>query len=82
MVTELGRQPWIIYGLMRVEEAVAPVRGLAASFTAFTVLYLLLAFIVAYLVRRQVMHAPSMYTAAASGGEREQAPSAEPGGDE
>jgi cytochrome bd-type quinol oxidase subunit 1 len=32
MVTELGRQPWIVYGVMRTQEAVTPMPGIAVPF--------------------------------------------------
>ena len=54
VVTEVGRQPWIIYGLMRVSEAVTPMPGLIVPFLGFTALYVLLAVIVTYLMIRQV----------------------------
>jgi cytochrome d ubiquinol oxidase subunit I len=53
MVTELGRQPWIIYGVMRTAAAVTPMRGLAAPFAAFTLLYVFLAVMVVLILRRQ-----------------------------
>jgi cytochrome d ubiquinol oxidase subunit I len=40
IVTELGRQPWTIYGLMRTSEAVTPVSDVPSSLLVFTVLYL------------------------------------------
>ena len=52
-VTEVGRQPWIIYGVMRTEEAVTPMGGIAIPFLAFTLLYVFLSVIVFYLLRRQ-----------------------------
>src|SRR6202008_3412778 len=54
-VTELGRQPWIIYGIMRTKDAVTPVPGLVAPFITFTVVYLVLAVIVIFLLRRQFL---------------------------
>ncbi len=54
-VTELGRQPWIIYGVMRTSAAVTPMPGLVVPFTTFTTVYLLLAVIVIFLLRRQFM---------------------------
>jgi cytochrome d ubiquinol oxidase subunit I len=54
-VTELGRQPWIIYGVMRTKDAVTPMPGLVVPFTTFTIVYLLLAVIVIFLLRRQFM---------------------------
>jgi cytochrome d ubiquinol oxidase subunit I len=52
-VTELGRQPWIIYGFMRTRDAVTPMPGLVVPFATFTSVYLLLALIVIFLLRRQ-----------------------------
>lgn len=57
IVTEVGRQPWIIYGLMRVEEAVTPMPNLAVPFTVFTALYLLLGVVVIGLLRAHVFAA-------------------------
>ena len=53
IVTEAGRQPWIIYGVMRTESAVTPMPGIVAPFVIFTALYIFLAFIVFFLLRRQ-----------------------------
>jgi cytochrome d ubiquinol oxidase subunit I len=55
MVTEVGRQPWIIYGVMRTSEAVTPMHGLIVPFIIFTILYFLLAAIVVFLLRRQFL---------------------------
>jgi cytochrome d ubiquinol oxidase subunit I len=57
-VTEVGRQPWIIYGLMRTADAVTPMPGLIVPFVTFTLLYLFLAFVVVHLLRRQVFQSP------------------------
>ena len=46
VVTEVGRQPWIIYGVMRTSEAVTPMPGLVVPFLLFTALYIALAAIV------------------------------------
>jgi len=54
-VTELGRQPWIIYGIMRTAEAVTPMPGLIVPFLTFTALYCGLGVIVAVLLYRQVV---------------------------
>src|SRR5258708_24048460 len=43
VVTEVGRQPWIIYGVMRTADAVTPVPGLVVPFITFTLLYIFLA---------------------------------------
>ncbi len=54
VVTEVGRQPWIITNVMRVSEAVTPMPGLAVPFAMFTLLYLGLGGIVLYLMVRQI----------------------------
>ena len=41
-VTEVGRQPWIIQGVMRTTAAVTPASGVVELFIAFSLLYLLL----------------------------------------
>jgi cytochrome d ubiquinol oxidase subunit I len=53
-VTEVGRQPWIIHGIMRTSEAVTPMPNLIVPFTTFTLLYLVLAVVVWRLMRRHV----------------------------
>src|SRR5699024_11840016 len=47
-VTEVGRQPWIIYGIMKTEDALSPMPGLQYSFYMITALYLLLTAIVTW----------------------------------
>ena len=54
LVTELGRQPWIIQGVMRTSEAVTPMPGIAVPFVLFTLLYLLLGAVVVATMRRTV----------------------------
>src|SRR5207253_10782933 len=53
VVTELGRQPWIIYGVMRTKEAVSPMSKIAIPFLLLTLLYVFLSVVVIYLLRRQ-----------------------------
>ncbi len=53
-VTEVGRQPWIIYGYMRTAEAVTPMPNLVVPFIGFTILYIFLSIIVVILLRRQI----------------------------
>ena len=59
-VTEVGRQPWIIYGVMRTSEAVTPMPGLIVPFVTFTVLYIFLAVITVFLLLRQVAASPKV----------------------
>jgi len=54
IVTEVGRQPWIIYGIMRTKDAVTPVPGMVYHFYLFLVLYLGLAVTTVWLLRRQI----------------------------
>ncbi|HEX6125281.1 MAG TPA: cytochrome ubiquinol oxidase subunit I [Pyrinomonadaceae bacterium] len=58
IVTEVGRQPWIIHGVMRTSEAVTSMPGLVVPFITFTVLYIFLAIITAWLLFRQVVASP------------------------
>ena len=53
-VTEVGRQPWIIYNYMRTAEAVTSMPNLVVPFLGFTVLYIFLSIIVVILLRRQI----------------------------
>jgi cytochrome d ubiquinol oxidase subunit I len=54
VVTEVGRQPWIVQGMLRTADAVTPMRGLVVPFTLFTLLYLGLAAVVVTLIRSQI----------------------------
>jgi cytochrome d ubiquinol oxidase subunit I len=60
MVTELGRQPWVIQGVMRTADAVTPMPGLVVPFTFFTLLYIALSAAVVWLMRRQIMKSPDI----------------------
>jgi cytochrome bd ubiquinol oxidase subunit I len=64
-VTEVGRQPWVIYGVMRTADAVTPMPGLGVTFVFFTILYIFLAAAVAHLLWRQVMQSPGLAEATA-----------------
>jgi cytochrome d ubiquinol oxidase subunit I len=59
-VTEVGRQPWIIQGVMRTSAAVTPMRGLVVPFVTFTLLYIFLATMVVWLLFRQVAASPRL----------------------
>ena len=54
VVTEVGRQPWIVYGILRTADVVTPMPGLVVPFTAFTVLYFVLAGVVTLLMWRMI----------------------------
>ena len=53
-VTEVGRQPWVIGGMMRTADAVTPMPGLVVPMTLFTLVYLMLGVVVVVLVRNMV----------------------------
>lgn len=57
-VTEVGRQPWIISGVMKTSDAVTPMPGLVWTFTGFTLLYLLLGAVVAWMMYAQIVRSP------------------------
>jgi cytochrome d ubiquinol oxidase subunit I len=54
VVTEVGRQPWIIHQVMRTSDAVTPMPGLWIPMTTFTVLYLVLAGVVWWAIWRHI----------------------------
>lgn len=58
MVTEFGRQPWVIVGFLRTADAVTTAPGLNISFLLFSFIYILLAFA---LVRLLLGHARSPF---------------------
>jgi cytochrome d ubiquinol oxidase subunit I len=70
-VTEVGRQPWIIYGVMRTRDALTIMPGLVVPFITFTLLYVFLAAIVVWLLFRQVAASPRV-TGKESGNREEQ----------
>jgi cytochrome d ubiquinol oxidase subunit I len=61
MTAEVGRQPWIVYGLMRTRDAVSKVVGAPAllfSIVLFTILDVVLGVLWLYLLRREIVHGP------------------------
>lgn len=54
MVTEMGRQPWIIYRIMRVEDAVTSMPGIVYPLTVITIIYFILTLLSIFLMRRQI----------------------------
>jgi len=59
IVTEVGRQPWVIYGVMRTADGVTPVGGVPATLFGFSLLYLLLGIALAALLRGLATGAPA-----------------------
>ena len=60
VLAEVGRQPWIVYGLMRTSDAASPVAGsqVLMSLVAFIVVYGLLGCLGFYLMARHAMKGP------------------------
>jgi len=54
IVTEVGRQPWVVYGVLRTSDAATPLGTMWLPFVAFTVLYLFLGVVVGAVLWRQV----------------------------
>jgi cytochrome bd ubiquinol oxidase subunit I len=52
VTTEVGRQPWVVYGHMRTEEAVTGADGIPLGYAALVVIYLALAAATTWLLRR------------------------------
>ena len=50
-VTEVGRQPWIVVGLVKTASAVTPMPGLVYPMALFTLLYIGLTAIVVVVMR-------------------------------
>jgi cytochrome d ubiquinol oxidase subunit I len=63
-VTEVGRQPWIIYGVMRTKDAVSSMPGLQYSFYMITAVYILLSLIIIWLMKRQIKTIDQFYPSA------------------
>lgn len=60
-VTEVGRQPWIINGIMRTADAVTPMPGISYSFYLFSAVYISLAVIVTFMLYRQIKMVGKLY---------------------
>ncbi len=55
IVTEMGRQPWVVYGLLKTTDGISPIVGSTTiwiSMIGFTVIYGVLAAAGAYLIHR------------------------------
>ena len=61
ILTEMGRQPWIVYGLLKVQDAVSPNLtpvDLFISLIGYTVVYGSLAIAMVYLMKKYAMAGP------------------------
>ena len=63
MTTEVGRQPWIVQGLMMVSDATSPsvsATDVSISLVAIVLLYALLFFLWIYGITREIRHGPEL----------------------
>jgi cytochrome d ubiquinol oxidase subunit I len=58
VVTEVGRQPWIVYGVLRTADAVNPAAGLVYGFVLVTAVYAVLTAGTVYVLRRMTRTTP------------------------
>jgi cytochrome d ubiquinol oxidase subunit I len=68
IVTEVGRQPWTIHGLLRTADAVTPVRGLWLPFALFAAVYAGLGAVVAAVLVREVRKTTARPAGGGAGG--------------
>ncbi|HKQ57598.1 MAG TPA: cytochrome ubiquinol oxidase subunit I [Candidatus Eisenbacteria bacterium] len=70
LTAELGRQPWVVYGLMRTAHGASPsVHPGTALFTliGFTGLYFVLGLLFMFLIMREIAHGPGSHAPRAIG---------------
>jgi cytochrome bd ubiquinol oxidase subunit I len=58
ITTEVGRQPWVVYGLQRTADAVNPAPGLAAGLWGVTAVYAVLTVTTVLVLRRMTRSTP------------------------
>jgi cytochrome d ubiquinol oxidase subunit I len=59
IVTEVGRQPWIVYGQMRVADAVTGAKGIPVGYATLAVVYLALGSAALFMLRRLARTPPA-----------------------
>jgi cytochrome d ubiquinol oxidase subunit I len=52
ITTEVGRQPWVVYGVMRTEDAVTGAGGIPVGYATLVLVYVGLAAAVFWILRR------------------------------
>jgi len=60
VLAEVGRQPWIVYGLMKTSDAVSPIAGFQVfvSLAAFLLVYGILGIVGFYLMVKEAKRGP------------------------
>jgi len=64
IVTEVGRQPWIIFGIMKTKDAVSTMPGLQYSFYAIVIIYVLLTALIIWILNGQIAIVEKNYPSA------------------
>jgi cytochrome d ubiquinol oxidase subunit I len=59
-VTEVGRQPWVVYGFLMTKDSATSAPGILPIFILFSVIYVTLAVIVVWLLRRLAKTMPEV----------------------
>jgi len=54
IVTEVGRQPWVIYNILKTVDSVTPVPGQIFHFLIFAIIYSILSVVAFWLMSRQI----------------------------
>jgi len=67
VTTEVGRQPWVVYGVMRTSQAVTGASGLPVGYATLALVYLGVAVGVAWILRRLARAPLTMPPSAAAG---------------
>ena len=63
-MAEFGRQPWLIYGLLRTAQGPSPMVNAGATvFTSlgFAGIYVVLSLLFVYLIGREIAHGPESH---------------------
>jgi len=63
MTAEIGRQPWLVYGLMRTQEGFSPTvssGNILFTLLGFMGMYLALGILYLFLIWREVEHGPTL----------------------
>ncbi|QDR81704.1 cytochrome ubiquinol oxidase subunit I [Sporomusa termitida] len=61
IITEVGRQPWIVYTLLRTEQGISkvvPLVNIGISLTGYTVIYLIMTAAALYFMRKVIIAGP------------------------
>ncbi|WP_329260357.1 cytochrome ubiquinol oxidase subunit I [Actinoallomurus sp. NBC_01490] len=67
VTTEVGRQPWIVYGVLRVKDTVNPAGGIGWGFPALVAVYVALTVATVYVLRYMVRRRPVAFGIIARG---------------